>query len=185
MVMVVVAVLLNLMLLWLDILLGHHLRLKLVNLRILILGDYPVLFLLLPMVLIVYCLALIEKLFRPFLVSLMPLLGSLHLLFLLLLWLVLVALYLPLPRAVLIFAAVLQNHINLLWLLRFWLMVCQHSSYALRMCVRFCALLVSSLSLSCACLIFSSVGLSIILSGRFHQKTSLRTCFEKCSISVR
>ena len=42
--------------------------------------------------------------------------------------------------------------------------------YAVHMCVRFRVLLVSSLSLSSACLIFSSVGLSIILSGRFHQK---------------
>ena len=161
------------LLLWLDILLGHHLRLKLVNLRILTLGDYPVLFLLLPMALIVYCLTFIEKLFHPFLVSLMPLLGSLHLLFLLLLWLVLVALYLPLPRAVLMFAVVLKNHIHLLWFLCFWLMVCQHSSYALHKCARFCALPASTLSLSSACLIFSSVGLSIILSGHFHQKNCL------------
>ena len=42
--MVVVVGLLNLTLLLLDILLGHHLRLKLANLRILILGDYLVLF---------------------------------------------------------------------------------------------------------------------------------------------
>ena len=164
---------LNLMPLWLDILLGHHLRLKLANLRILILGDYPVLFLLLPMVLIVCCLAFFEKLFRPFLVSLMPLLGSLHLLFLLLLWLVLVALYLPLPRAVLMFAVVLKNHVHLLWRLRFWLMVCQHSSYALHKCVHFFVLPVSSLILSSACLIFSSVGLSISLNGRFHQQDFL------------
>ena len=116
--MVVVVGLLNLMLLLLDILLGHHLRLKLANLRILILGDYLVLFLLLLMVLIVYRLAFFEKLFRPYLLNLMPLLDSLHLLFLSLLLLVLAVLYLPSLRVALLFVVVLKNHIHLLLLLR-------------------------------------------------------------------
>ena len=42
--------------------------------------------------------------------------------------------------------------------------------YELHMCVHFYVLLVSSLPLSFVCLIFSSLGLSIILNGRFHQK---------------
>ena len=71
--MVVVAALLNLMLLLFDILLGgHHLRLKLANLRILILGDYPGLFLLLLMALIVCLITFYEIMFRPSLLNLMP-----------------------------------------------------------------------------------------------------------------
>ena len=144
----------------------QHLLMPLIEYRLLLL----VVLVLVLMVSIVYCLALIEKLFRPYLLNLMPLLGSLHLLFLLLLLLVLAVLYLPLPRAVLLFVAVLKNHILLLLLLRFWLMVFLHSSYALHKCARFCVLPASSLSLSSACLIFSFVGLSIILSGRSRQK---------------
>ena len=75
------------------------------------------------MVSIVHCLTLIEHLFRQFLVSLMPLLDSLHLPFLFLLLLVLAVLYLPLPRAVLMFPVVLKNHILLILLLCFWLIV--------------------------------------------------------------
>ena len=56
--------------------------------------------------------------------------------------------------------------------------------YEVHMCVRFCALLVSSLPLSSACLIFSFLGLSIILNGRFHHKNCLEDLLKKCSISV-
>ena len=146
----------------------QHLLMPLVEYRLLLL-------VVLVLVLIVYCLTFFEKLFRPYLLNLMPLLDLLRLLFLLLPLLVLAVLYLPLPCAVLMFAVVLKNHIHLLLLLRFWLMVCQHSSYGLHMCVRFCVLLASSLSLSSACPIFSSIGLSIILNGRSRQKTTLRT----------
>ena len=45
--------------------------------------------------------------------------------------------------------------------------------YEVHMCVRFCVLPVSPLSLSFACLIFSFVGLSIILNGRSRQKNYL------------
>ena len=137
----VVVGLLDLMLLLLDILLGHHLRLKFANLRILILGDYLVLFLLLLMVLIVYCLAFFEKLFRPYLLNLMPLVDSLHLLFLSLLLLVLAVLYLPSLRVALLFVVVLKNHIHLLLLLRFWLMVSIHPMYCISVPVSMCFLL--------------------------------------------
>ena len=55
--------------------------------------------------------------------------------------------------------------------------------YEVHMCVRFCVIPASRLSLSSACLIFSSVGLSIILNGRFHQKNFLED-FEECGIPV-
>ena len=53
-------------------------------------------------------------------------------------------------------------HLLLLPVLRFF--------YELRMCVHFYVLLVSSLPLSFVCLIFSSLGLSMILNGRFRRK---------------
>ena len=114
-----------------------------------------------------------EIMSRPSLINLMPSLCLLLSLSALLQWLYLVIVYLPLPRVVLSFVVVLKNHIRLLLLGRLYAVVYLYPSYELHKCVRFCVLPVSSLSLSFACLIFSFVGLSIILNGRFHQKYCL------------
>ena len=66
-----------------------------------------------------------------------------------------------------------KSHIHPLLHRRLVGLVFLHSFYEQRKCVRFYALVVSLISLSFAYLIFSSVGLLIILSGRFRQKNYL------------
>ena len=122
------------------------------------------------LVLIVCLITFYEIMFRPSLLNLMPSLCLLLPLSALLRLLYLVIVYLPFPRVVLLFVAVLKNHILLLLLLRLLGQVFLHSFCELHKYARFCVLLVSSLPLSFVCLIFSSLGLSIILNGRSHQK---------------
>ena len=81
--------------------------------------------------------------------------------FVLLVVLVVVILFAPVQLLVILLLSV-GYHLLLLPVLCFF--------YELHMCARFCVLPASSLSLSSACLIFSFVGLSIILNGRFRQK---------------
>ena len=173
--MVVAVGLLNLMLLLLvelvsrkycqavDEVIVQHLLCALFVGRLLLL--YLLAFVVVLLVLIVCLPPFYEIMSHPSLLNLMPSLCLLPPLFVSWQLLYLVVVYLPFPRVVLLFVAVLKNHIRLLLLGRLHAVVYLYPSYELHMCVRFCVLPVSSLSLSFACLIFSFVGLSIILNG--------------------
>ena len=178
--MVVVVGLLNLMLLLLVELVSRqncHLLLEVIVqhlLRALFAGRLLLLHLL---VLVVVLLVLIvclppfyEIVSRPSLLNLMPSPCLLLPLSALLQLLYLVIVYLQLPRVVLSFVVVWKSHIRHLLHRRLLGLVFLHSFCELHKYARFCVLLVSSLPLSFVCLIFSSLGLSIIQNGRFHQK---------------